>query len=77
MTIQKKWSRNLSYVTNVSNSSISESTKASPFTLIYGTEATSVLDLCLPEVPENVPKTIEHAYTYWFDNLTLLRKLAR
>ena len=30
-----------------------------------------------PEVPENVPKTIEHAYKYWFDNLTLLRKLAR
>ena len=36
-----------------------------------------MLDLCLPEVPENVPKTIEHAYKYWFDNMTLLRKLAR
>ena len=31
----------------------------------------------LLEVPENVPKTIEHAYKYWFDNMTLLRKLAR
>ena len=56
---------------------MSESIKASPFSLIYGTEATSVIDLCLPEVPENVPKAIEHVYTYWFDNLTLLRKLAR
>ena len=36
-----------------------------------------MLDLCLPAVPENVPKTIKHAYKYWFDNLTLLRKLAR
>ena len=56
---------------------MSESTTASPFSVIYGTEATSVLDLCLPEVPDNVSKTIEHAYKYWFDNLTLLRKLAR
>ena len=73
----KNWPKNLCYVTYVINTSVSESTKASPFSLIYGTEATSVLDLCLPEVPENVPKTIEHAYQYWFDNLTLLRKLAR
>ena len=73
----KNWSKNLCYVTYVINTSVSESTKASPFSLIYGTEATSVLDLCLPEVPENVPKTMEHAYKYWFDNLTLLRKLAR
>ena len=47
---------------NVINTSVLESTKSSPFSLIYGTEATSVLDLCLPEVLENVPKTIEHAY---------------
>ena len=73
----KNWSKNLCYVTYVINTSVSESTKASPFSLIYGTEATSVLDLCLPEVPENVPKTMEHAYKYWFDNMTLLRKLAR
>ena len=73
----KNWSNNLCYVTYVINTYVSESTKASPFSLIYGTEVTSVLDLCLPEVPENVPKTIEHAYKYWFDNLTLLRKLAR
>ena len=54
-----------------------ESTKASPFSLIYGTEAASVLDLSLPEVPENVHKTIERVYQSWFDNLTVLRKLAR
>ena len=58
----KNWSKNLCYVTYVINTYVSESTKASPFSLIYGTEATSVLDMCLPEVPENVPKTIEHAY---------------
>ena len=73
----KNWSKNLCYVTYVINISVSESTHSSPFSLIYGMEATSVLDLCLPEVPENVPKTIEHAYKYWFDNMTLLCKLAR
>ena len=56
---------------------MSESTKASPFSLIYGTEATSVLDLCLPEGPENVHKTMKQAHNHWIDNLTLLRKLAR
>ena len=30
-----------------------------------------------PDKPDNVPKNQEHAYKYWFDNLTLLRKLAR
>ena len=73
----KNWSKNLCYVTYVINTYVSESTKASPFGLIYVTEATSMLDLCLPDVPENVPKTIEHAYKYWFDKLTLLRKLTR
>ena len=58
----KNWSKNLCYVTYVINTSVSEGTKASPFSLIYGTEATNVLDLCLPEVPKNVPKAIEHAY---------------
>ena len=72
----KNLSKNLCYVTNVINISVSESTKASPFSLIYDTEATSVLDLCLPKVPYNVPQTIEHAYKYWFDGLTLLCKLA-
>ena len=73
----KTWSKNLCYITYIINASVSGRTKASPFSLIYGTEATSVLDLCLPEVPEYVPKTIDHAYKYCFDNLTLLRKLAR
>ena len=73
----KNWSNNLCYVTYVINTSVSESTKASPFSLIYGTEATSVLDLCLPEGPENVHKTMKQSQNYWIDNLTLLRKLAR
>ena len=73
----KNCSKNLGYVTYVINTSVTESTKASPFSLIYGTEATSVLDFYLPEVPENIPKTIKYAYKYWFDNLTLLRKLAK
>ena len=51
--------------------------KASPFSLIYGTEATSVLDLCLPEGPDNVHKTMKQAHNHWIENLTLLRKLAR
>ena len=46
---------------------MSESTKASPFSLIHGTEATSVL--CVPEVPV---KTSEHTYTYCFDNLDFI-----
>ena len=52
----KNWSKNQCYVTYVFNTSVSVSTKASHFILIYGTEATSVLDLCVPNVPENVPK---------------------
>ena len=40
-------------------------------------EATGILDLCFPDKPDNVPKNLEHAYKYWFDNLKLLRKLAR
>ena len=47
----KNYSNNLCYVTYVINTSVSESTKASPFSLIYGTKATSVIDLCLPAVP--------------------------
>ena len=60
--IHENWSKNLCYVTYVINTSVSESTKVSRFSIIYGTEATSVLGLCLPEEPENVPKTIAHAY---------------
>ena len=60
----KNWSRNLSYVTYVINISISDSTKTSPFCLSYGTETTSILDLCLPEVPDNVPRTIPNDITY-------------
>ena len=56
---------------------MSESTKASPFSLIYGMEAASVLDLCLPEGPANVHKTMKQAYNHWIENLSLLRKLAR
>ena len=37
----------------------------------------AVLDLCLPEGPENVHKTMKQSQNYWIDNLTLLRKLAR
>ena len=48
-----------------------------PFNLIFGVEATGILDLCFPDKPDNVPKNLEHAYQYWIGNLTLLRKLAR
>ena len=50
----KKISKNLCYVTSVINTSVSESAKAAPFSLIYGTETTSVLYLCLAKVPENI-----------------------
>ena len=52
----KNLSKNLCYVTYVIITSVSESTKASPSSLLYGMEATTVLDLCLPEVPDNVLK---------------------
>ena len=73
----KKLSTNLCYATYVINTSVSESTKRSPFSLIYGTEATSMLDVWLPAVSDNVPKPIEHAYKYWFDNRTYYVNWAR
>ena len=36
-----------------------------------------MLDLCLPEGPEKVHKTMKQAHNHWIENLTLLRKLAR
>ena len=72
-----KWSQNLAYVTYVINTSVSESSGHTPFNLIFGVEATGILYLCFPDKPDNVPKNLEYAYKYWFDNLTLLRKLAR
>ena len=69
-----KWSQNLAYMTYVINTSVSESTGYTPFNLIFGVEATGILDLCFADKPDNVPKNLEHAYKYWFDNLKLLRK---
>ena len=73
-----KWLQNLAYVPYVINTSVSESTGHTPFNLIlFGVEATGILDLYFPDKPDNVTKNLEHAYKYWFDNLTLLRKVAR
>ena len=72
----KKWADNLCYVAYVINSSVSESTKQTPLSLLFGVTS-NVLDLCLPDNPEVVPKNMEQAYNYWFSNLTKLRKLAR
>ena len=73
----KDWANHLRHVTYIINSSVSESTKMTPFSLVYGVEAKSVLDLCLPKLPDNITKTTEQAYRYWFDNITLMRKFAR
>ena len=72
-----KWSQNLGHVTYVINTSVSESTGYTPYSLVYGVEPTDILDLCLPDRPDNIPKNLENAYKYWFDNLTLIRRLAR
>ena len=72
-----KWSQNLGHVTYVINTSVSESTGHTPYSLVYGVEPTDILDLCLPDRPDNVPTNLENAYKYWFDNLTLIRRLAR
>ena len=61
----------------VINTSVSESTGHTPYSLVYGVEPTDILDLCLPDRPDNVPTNFENAYKYWFDNMTLIRRLAR
>ena len=70
------WSQDLACVTYVINTSVSESAGYTPFNLIFGVEATGVLDLCFPDKPDNVPGNLEHAYRCWIGNLDLLRRLA-
>ena len=73
----KKWATSLDYVTYVINSSVCESTKKTPFSLVFGLDTVNILDLCFPDHEEIVPKNMQQAYHYWFENLTSLRKLAQ
>ena len=73
----KKWSIYLPYVAHVINSSVSETTKFSPFNILFGTEMKSVLDFSFPIAPENVPKNSKQAYKYWNDHIGLIRKIAQ
>ena len=72
-----KWSQNLGHVTYMINTSVSDSTGHTPYSLVYGVEPTYILNLSLLDRPDNVPTNFENAYKYWFDNLTLIRRLAR
>ena len=73
----KKWVSYLPFISSAINSSVSQSTKCSPFRLVHGVECTDVLDLCLPEIPENIPKNEQQAYNYWSKNLLFIRKWAK
>ena len=37
---------------------------------------TGVLDIIIPDIPDNIPRNSQQAHNYWLDNLTLLRELA-
>ena len=72
----KSWATNLPYATFVINSSVSETTKCSAFSLMHGIEPLGILDLCLPATPDDIPTNMQQAHKYWSSNLTMLRKLA-
>ena len=76
-TIHGNGHQNYAMLHYVINSSVSESTNQTPFSLLFGLNTTSILDLCFPKEPEVVPKNMEQAYNYWFNNLSKLRELAR
>ena len=64
-------------MTYVIHTSVLDSTGHTPYSLVYGVEPTDILDLCLPDRPDNVPTNLENAYKYWFDILILIRRLGK
>ena len=72
----RNWSKYLPYVEHVINGTVSASTGCTAFSLVFGCERLSVLDLNLPECPENIPKTETQAHNYWKKNLERLRDYA-
>ena len=72
----KKWSSLIPSVVMAINSSVSETTKYSPFKLVHGVDIIDVLDLQLPYIPDNIPKNKQQAYSYWSENLSKIRKQA-
>ena len=73
----KKWSILIPSVVMAINSSVSETTKFSPFYLTHGVHMRDILDLQLPCIPENIATNKEQAYTFLSDNLIKIRKYAK
>ena len=73
----KKWHTYIPYVVMAINSTVSESTKFSPFFLMHGTRMLDIIDFQLPHVPNNVSKTKQQAYQYWLNQLTQIRQQAK
>ena len=73
----KQWSQNLPLVTAAINASVSESTGYQPYHLLHGIENANILDLQLPQPPENIPKNELQAKTYWYKSLEKIRAYAK
>ena len=73
----KKWSTHIPSVVMAINSSVSETTKFSPFYLTHGVHMRDISYLQLPYIPKNIATNKEQAYAFWSDNLIKIRKYAK
>ena len=73
----RKWSSLIPHVVMAINSSVSETTKYSPFHLTFGVPVRDIVDLQLPFIPDNIATNKTQAYTYWSNNLEKIRKCAK
>ncbi|MGL1886778.1 MAG: reverse transcriptase domain-containing protein [Reichenbachiella sp.] len=72
-----KWSSMLQYTVMAINSRVNESTGYSPFYLTHGVNMRDIVDVHLPDIPENIAKTKEQAYKFWLDKLSTVRSFAK
>ena len=72
----KKWSTLVPYAVMAINSSVSETTKYTPYYLVHGIQTRDILDMQLPYIADNIAVNEQQAYAYWFENLKKVRKFA-
>ena len=73
----RKWSSLIPHVLMAINSSVSETTRYSPFHLTFGVPVRDIVDLQLPFISDNIATNKTQAYTYWSNNLEKIRKCAK
>ena len=71
------WSKFIPLVQYVINASVSETTKYTPFELLFGVKQRQAIDLVIPPIQENISKTGKQAHAYFLDKLSKIRSLAK